>query len=327
MTTQIDTSATITLPARGDLLIGMGDFHGHYPALETLLSSLDAEYRIFEDKQKLVMGKNVTLVCTGDYIDRGSSALKIIDTFKQLARKNRQRVVTLTGNHELMALADLDYARQVLKEAVPKDANEYYHRYAAYGYGGSFHGYNGGIDFIQEFGSNPEGALRNYVRRMSKNGDIGRWLRKLKPCALMDFEGTKVLFTHADVPVNAGTASSIRAFARQYREHMRNDSQVLGGTQKKYGDEAVIKGRTIFWNREFSQMRPEDIDQMVANLGVDYLVVGHTPHSGITLYSQKALDIDVGMTPRYGENEPAALVFKKDGIYGFYARSGEKKLR
>ncbi len=327
MTSQTDTYATITLPARGDLLIGMGDFHGHYPALETLLGSLDTVYQIFENKQRLILKDNVTLVCTGDYIDRGESSLKVIDTFKKLARKNPGRVVTLTGNHELMALADLDCAREALKETASQDPNDYYTRYTAYGAGGSLHGYNGGIDFIKEFGSNPEEALRNYVKRMSKEGDVGRWMRKLKPCALMDFEGTKVLFTHADVPVNAGTASTIRVFAKQYREHMRGDSETLGGTQNKYGDKTVVRGRTIFWNRGFSEMRPEDIDQMVANLGVDYLVVGHTPHRGITPYSLKVFDIDVGMTPRYGENEPAALVFKKEGVYGFYSKSGEQRLR
>ncbi len=32
------------------------------------------------------------------------------------------------------------------------------------------------------------------------------------------------------------------------------------------------------------------------------------------------------MCPAYGAQEPAAIVFKPDGIYGFYAKRGEEKL-
>jgi hypothetical protein len=46
----------------------------------------------------------------------------------------------------------------------------------------------------------------------------------------------------------------------------------------------------------------------------------------IVSYHNRIFDIDVGMTPRYGENEPAAIVFKKDGVYAFYAQNGEFKV-
>ena len=59
---------------------------------------------------------------------------------------------------------------------------------------------------------------------------------------------------------------------------------------------------------------------------MDYIVVGHTPQSRIASYFNMVFFVDVGMAPAYGHKEPAAVVFKEDGVYAFYARRGEEKL-
>ena len=57
------------------------------------------------------LAPGVTLVFTGDYIDRGTSALAVIERLKHLQERNPGRVITLLGNHELLALQHLDEAR------------------------------------------------------------------------------------------------------------------------------------------------------------------------------------------------------------------------
>ena len=54
-------------------------------------------------------------------------------------------------------------------------------------------------------------------------------------------------------------------------------------------------------------------------MGVEFIVTGHTPHRAITVYGKRIFDIDVGMTPAYGENMPQALVFSRQGILGLRA--------
>ncbi len=322
-----DMLGTISTPITGEMIIGIGDFHGHFPALEVLLHQLNEEYTIFQDEDEEVLKSNVTLAFTGDYIDRGNSALKIIAKLSMLGAMNPDRVYTLTGNHELMALADLDIARDILSQISNLRKDKLLELYAHRGQRGSFHGMNGGIDFIKEFGEDSETALQHYVTRMSRDGDIGKWMRDLRPCFLAKFCGKKILFTHADIPDDVATDSRIRSYTQKYLERMLHTTEKMGGSGAKFGDRALILGDSYFWERRFDYLREGDAERLVEKLGVDYIVVGHTVHKGgIKSFDNRIFDIDVGMTPAYGENTPTAIVFKNKGVYSFDVEDGEKLL-
>lgn len=310
-----------------ELLIGIGDLHGHYPALETLLRGLDREYSIFYKNNKSKVKKNIKIVFTGDYIDRGSSSLKIIEQLSELKRKNPQPIITLTGNHELMALGDYDSAKYVL-ENLPKHSKLYDGGFTAYmlkGMEGNFHGRNGGTEFIKEFGESEEEAFRNYVERLAKTGDIGDWMRKLEALHYANFAGKRILFTHADISKDIATDSGIVRYKDKYDQQMAADSAAIG-SDRKYGDTQLIKRNGLFWDRRFNYLNEDEVNEMIEKLKIDFLVVGHTPHDEIISYYDKIFDIDVGMTPAYGENVPAAIVFKKEGIYQFDVEVGEEKI-
>jgi hypothetical protein len=103
-------------------------------------------------------------------------------------------------------------------------------------------------------------------------------------------------------------------------------TEMAGGARKKYVENSNVDRHSIFWDRRIPGMEIPELQEMCAGLHVDHIVIGHTPQKGIKNYGNLAFNIDVGMSPKYGEGEPAAIVFKENTIVAFYARRGEKKI-
>jgi serine/threonine protein phosphatase 1 len=76
----------------------IGDIHGCLDKLRSLLLRCE----------KHADGRPMSLVFVGDYIDRGPQSSAVIDCLIDLQAQHGQRVVTLMGNHEAMALAAVD---------------------------------------------------------------------------------------------------------------------------------------------------------------------------------------------------------------------------
>jgi hypothetical protein len=64
------------------------------------------------------------------------------------------------------------------------------------------------------------------------------------------------------------------------------------------------------------------LEDLCRDVGVNYIVTGHTPHHTVTVYGERIFDIDVGMTPVYGEGMPQALVIEPSGISSIRADGG-----
>ena len=75
-------------------LFAIGDIHGCAAELEALLGGLRPE-------------AGDTLVCVGDYIDRGADSRGVIDMVMELANRPDLATVFLRGNHEDMCLSYL----------------------------------------------------------------------------------------------------------------------------------------------------------------------------------------------------------------------------
>ncbi len=81
-------------------LVAIGDVHGDLRATRAALRLAGA----IDDGDRWI-GKDLTLVQTGDQLDRGDDERQIVDLFERLAREARAaggRVVALNGNHETM---------------------------------------------------------------------------------------------------------------------------------------------------------------------------------------------------------------------------------
>lgn len=71
-------------------IIAIGDIHGYYHTLISLLQKLDIDF----EKDKVIF--------LGDYIDRGKYPLKTVTAIQELNVKHPQNVICLKGNHEDM---------------------------------------------------------------------------------------------------------------------------------------------------------------------------------------------------------------------------------
>lgn len=303
------------------LTIAIGDLHGHYLALERILDALQGKCHVFAEGAQDRLLPGVQLVFTGDYIDRGRHALRIIDRLRRLAEQNPGQVVTLLGNHELMALGCYDEAVEILRQSTARGSRGVV---AAYGRL-TDHGYNGGIEFVREFGQTSLPALESYVARMARTGDIGQWMRTLLLAYRTSIAGRAVLFMHADLPAEYRDEHVLDDHLRWIDEHMQASTLGLGGSRAKW---AHLRLAEIFWDRTYGELACATQSQIAAlcrKVGVDVIVTGHTYHSAITVYGKRIFDIDVGMTPTYGENMPQALVFSRNGISGLSADGTEKE--
>ena len=292
------------------LVIGIGDLHGHYGALDHLLTSLDDRHGIFDDAKADKLHREVTLVFTGDYIDRGGNALGIISRLTRLSQANPGRVMTLLGNHEVMALESYDLAVELARSDSESAA------LSAYG-SQTNHGSNGGMKFIGEFASSDSGAaLGNYVERMARTGDVGLWMRSLLPWYDATIAGKRILFVHGDLPSRLLQPGALHNYQKELVRALQASSAAIG-TEQKYGHPWLSSSAGFFWNRSFSDLEGAS-DQAVASIcdaaGADYIVTGHTMHSAITPYCNRIFDIDVGM---YRGNMPQALLLSEKGILGF----------
>jgi hypothetical protein len=298
-----------------NLIIAIGDLHGHYRALVRILDAVQKKYGIFGAGGQERLRPGVQFVFTGDYIDRGRHALRIIDRLRRMANQNPGQVITLLGNHELMALEGYDDAVAL---QVRSAAGSSRGRVATYGRLTN-HGINGGAEFIREFGETSLPAFESYVARMARTGDVGQWMRMLLPAYRTRIAGRGVLFTHADLPAAYRDEAVLDDHLRWIDEHMKASTLGLGGSRAKWAHRRLAD---MFWGRSFRDLASSSQTQIAAlcrKVGVDFIVTGHTPHRAIKVYGKRIFDIDVGMTPTYGENMPQALVFSRQGILGLRA--------
>jgi hypothetical protein len=315
-----------------DLLIGIGDLHGHLKALNAILDGCHDRYRIFSDRDRLKLRPGVQIDITGDFIDRGNQNIPVVETVMALKANNPDQVEELFGNHEFLSLSALSSAQYIERRIKsysfadqPWDSFSW-SNILLEEYKENLHGVNGGTAFVQEFGPTPASAFASYVQRMARGGDIGSWMRRLKAYDVQNIHGKKVLLVHGGVPSALRSPEALAEYLERFEEHLETKTGPEEHDEK-YRRNPLVGRHSIFWDRSLPHGSPAESIETADKLGVDYIVIGHTPQrNGIASYGGRVFNIDVGMTPKYGEGDPACIVFRKEGIFALYARRGEEML-
>ncbi len=229
--------------AGAEILYAVGDVHGDYDRLVTLLSAakIIAGPPQWADRPKWNAGRAV-LVCTGDLIDKGKDCLKVIAFFHALraeARKSGGCVVVTMGNHEAEFLADPE---------APKSAD---FRDELTHHGVDFHKVAAGLD---------EQGYGRYLRSLPLAARVGDWF-----------------FVHAG---NTG-GRTVRQLDADLRAGIDSDgfgSRILADNDSLL--EARLHPLP-WWEKPADKDHPDDsrkrLAQLVAALGVKHLVMGHQP--------------------------------------------------
>ena len=95
-----EAKKAVYLPKKGKAIV-VGDLHGDFSSLETILEKTRFEERI-------AAGEDLYLVFAGDYVDRGLRSLDVLLKLIELKQKYGERVVILRGNHEGKNMAGFD---------------------------------------------------------------------------------------------------------------------------------------------------------------------------------------------------------------------------
>jgi serine/threonine protein phosphatase 1 len=81
-------------PTEGRVIYAIGDVHGRYELLKTLLT------KILTDCQESAPGERPMVVFCGDYVDRGNQSAEVLEALIWLKQRADVEVHTLMGNHE-----------------------------------------------------------------------------------------------------------------------------------------------------------------------------------------------------------------------------------
>lgn len=214
-------------------LVAIGDIHGAHDELVGLLRSVG-----LVDELGNWSGGQSTLVQTGDMLDRGADARRVMDLMIRLqgeAKEAGGRVVVLLGNHEIMNLvgARQDVAPGLLErfidresEARQRDAFRQYEERVLRD-NRDYRRANRAMKrrVQREWMEDHPRGLVEMVRALGPDGSYGRWLRSLPVYWKQDgylFMHAGISEAHAEMSlekIDARIHAELRALDR-YRRHL-----------------------------------------------------------------------------------------------------------
>lgn len=266
-------------------VVAIGDVHGDLQATRSVLRLVGAT-----DEQDSWKGGNLTVVQTGDQLDRGDDERAILDLLERLrgeAERAGGAFHILNGNHELMnAMGDLRYVTP-----------------------GGFQDFTGtpGLDLDQAALQQAPPRARARLAAFLPGGPYAEILARRNVIVVVGdsvFTHGGLLPAHVDMGIGEINARAQRWLSGQ-------EKNPSGVAQALMGDQSPV------WTRRYggnpSPAECEVLGQTLARLAVARLVVGHTVQKqGVTsACDDRVWRIDVGMAAYYGG--PIAALQIEDG--------------
>ncbi|MBP7570591.1 MAG: metallophosphoesterase [Acidobacteria bacterium] len=288
-------------------IVAVGDVHGDFDRLVEVLRDAGVV-----DRRNRWTGGGTHLVQTGDVLDRGPDARKVLDLLMSLEKQARRaggRVHALLGNHEAMNLAgDLRYvpageyaafrspetgelrARvfELLADPASKDDAAYRARWEA---------------------QHPLGWVERSLA-FGPKGAYGKWLRQR--AAVVRING--ILFLHGGLSPKHGSLS--------IPEINQRIEQELAGTALPEGSLAADPEGPLWYRGLATLPEPElreHVDRLLSLHQARHIVIGHTVVAPaiVPRLSARVIAIDVGLSALY-KGPPAALIVEGERLFALH---------
>ena len=243
------------------------------------------------------------MVQVGDVTDRGPDSRKAIDLLRKLkkqAAKAGGRVEVVIGNHEVMNLTgDLRYVHpgeyKAFKDSYSKKRlDAYYWQTVAALKAAAPEGEDFKLD-------------KDYRKQWNARFPLGEWVISNSAAVKVG----KAVFVHGGISSNY-VDMSLSELNTRVRTELADPNA--------YTEGAIIDDvEGPFWYRGWAQLaetagNEAALDRVLQHLGVERMVIAHTPLANIVLprFGGKVLMVDVGMSAHYGgANAALELVGEK----------------
>ena len=328
-------------------IVAVGDVHGDYENFVKILKGTG-----LIDKELHWTGGKTHLVQTGDILDRGPDAKKVLDLLMRLEKEAEEaggKVHALIGNHEEMNIMGISFRysgyvgvnqfisflpdkyrkkkekefrkkikKNALKETEPDSAS------------------NNNLEanwekFLREvIRNNNHPARREYTD--SFNEKYGRWI--LQHNAVIKINDA--IFVHGGISEKFSTWK-----LEDINDLLRKELNLLRIAAKRIHPIRIFKPEIVYvsggplWYRGLAQKGEknfkEDVDRILHNLDAKYMVIAHTPQTGsiavsienMSRFQERIWIIDTGMSDYYG-GIPAALIIENGNFSIWWEGYDEK---
>lgn len=291
--------------------VAVGDIHGGFEELTGILRSA----KLLDGRNRWAGGK-AHLVQTGDLVDRGPDSRKVMDLLMQLEKQAEQaggRVHVLLGNHESMNLVgDLRYVSHEEYEAfrTPDSAQLRNQAFEAL----ADPAMKSDSTYRKKWEDEHPLGWVEHRQAFGSTGRYGKWLREKNVVLKIN----NALYCHGGISPKYRSLS-LREINERARAELRDFSKLKDGM--------VLDPQGPLWYRDLadapeSELMPH-VDAVLQAYGVSYLIIAHTPTSGVVLprFGGKLFMIDVGLSKTYGEAH-ACLVF--EGLQPYALHRGSR---
>jgi hypothetical protein len=312
--------------------VAVGDVHGAYQAFLSVLRLAG----VADDRGRWAGGKT-HLVQTGDVLDRGKDAPKVLDLLMRLegeARKAGGRVHALLGNHEVMnLLGDLRYVNREEYEAFRTlDSESLRERFLrssaeraqknAKARGETFDP----IDFRSRFLEQVPLGFIERTHELSAEGRTGKWLRQ-RP-VMVKVNG--VVFVHGGLTpeVAALGCEEVNAVVRREITRDIDKTRLEPAATLAAGENGPLWYRG-FWKEDEAALLPA-VERVLESLAARAIVVGHTVTVTGRIQSRfggRVFGIDIGMGEVYGSRLGLLEIGRDGGITALYPEGREELVR
>ncbi len=304
-------------------VIVIGDLHGDYENFEKIIKGKGIE---LVDSALHWSGGKTHLVQTGDIMDRGDDARKILDVLMRLeteAEATGGKVHVLIGNHEELNVGGLitRYPDYVTWHEFVDFLPDEYRRIQERNLERRVRAAEAGnerrspedirIEFWNDLKNQPDGQ-RQYLAGF--NDGYGAWL--LRHNAVIKIDNT--VFVHGGISEKY-SLWGIEKINDRFRLELAQMQQslVYGKPLRLTQPEILYRDDSPLWFRDLATVPEPDmmdeVDRILANLGAQQMVIGHTPQNAVTLklmkrYGGKVWIVDTGISRAYNNNVSALKI-------------------